>query len=157
MRPGIDYVGITTIFFCHDGKGNFLFHKRSDKCRDEHGRWDTGSGKLEHGLTLRENVLKEIEEEYGCVGVIDEELPPLDIFREHNGEKTHWLAVPFLYALILPRQNATNQKRWMSSAGFVWAHSQTLSTKDFVFNSKHLNLISKNILENNKLLSVLVS
>jgi hypothetical protein len=68
MNPGIDYVGITTVFFCHDGKGNFLFHKRSNKCRDEHGRWDLGSGKLEHGrwdlgsgklehgLTLRENV-----------------------------------------------------------------------------------------------------
>lgn len=117
MKAGIDYVGITTIFFCHDGKGNFLFHKRSNKCRDEHGRWDTGSGKLEHGLTLRENVLKEIEEEYGCVGVIDEELPPIDIFREQNGEKTHWLAVPF-FIRVNPDEAVRNEPDKMEELGW---------------------------------------
>jgi len=29
MISGIDYIGITTPFYCNDGKGNFLFHKRS--------------------------------------------------------------------------------------------------------------------------------
>ena len=52
MKPGIDYIGVSTPFYCHDGQGNFLFHKRSQKCRDEQGRWDTGSGKLEFGLTV---------------------------------------------------------------------------------------------------------
>ena len=108
MNPGIDYVGITTVFFCHDGKGNFLFHKRGQGCRDEQGRWDMGSGKLDHGLTLRENVLKEIEEEYGCKGVIQEELPPLDIFREHNGNKTHWLAILF-FVLVDPKEVRNNE------------------------------------------------
>ena len=56
MKPGIDYIGVSTPFYCHDGQGNFLFHKRSQKCRDEQGRWDTGSGKLEFGLTVEENV-----------------------------------------------------------------------------------------------------
>lgn len=117
MNPGIDYVGITTVFFCHDGKGNFLFHKRSNKCRDEHGRWDLGSGKLEHGLTLRENVLKEVLEEYGCEGVIQEELPPLDIFREHNGNKTHWLAVPF-FILVNPNEAKNNEPDKMEEIGW---------------------------------------
>lgn len=117
MNPGIDYVGITTVFFCHDGKGNFLFHKRSNKCRDEHGRWDLGSGKLEHGLTLRENVLKEVLEEYGCEGVIQEELPPLDIFREHNENKTHWLAVPF-FILVNPDEVKNNEPDKMEEIGW---------------------------------------
>ena len=60
MKPGIDYIGITTPFYCNDGNSLFLLHKRSKNCRDEHGRWDPGSGQLEHGLTLEENVFKEI-------------------------------------------------------------------------------------------------
>ncbi len=34
-------------------------------------------------------------EEYGCKGEIEYQLPTHDIFREHDGEKTHWVAVPF--------------------------------------------------------------
>lgn len=96
MNIGIDYVGVTTPFYCHDGKGNILLHKRSAACRDEQGRWDPGSGKLEHGLTLEENALKEVYEEYGCKGEIQEQLPVHDIFREHDGVKTHWVAVSFI-------------------------------------------------------------
>jgi len=95
MKIGFDFIGITTPFYCHDGNGNILMHKRTKECRDEHGRWDTGSGKLEFNLSLEENVLQEVLEEYGCKGVIEGQLPAHDIFREQEGVKTHWLAVPF--------------------------------------------------------------
>lgn len=95
MKAGIDFIGITTPFYCHDGNGRVLFHKRSNNCRDEHGRWDTGSGELEFGLTPEENVLKEVLEEYGCHGEIQERLPAHSIFREWEDKKTHWLAIPF--------------------------------------------------------------
>jgi len=95
MKIGFDFVGITTPFYCHDGNGNILMHKRTKECRDEHGRWDTGSGKLEFNLSLEENVLQEVLEEYGCKGVIEGQLPAHDIFREQEGVKTHWIAVPF--------------------------------------------------------------
>lgn len=94
MKIGIDYTGITTPFYCHDGKGNFLLHKRSENCRDEHHRWDTGSGKLEHGISIEENILKEIMEEYGCEGEIQELLPVHDIFRKQGDIDTHWIAIP---------------------------------------------------------------
>ena len=96
MKPGVDYIGVSTPFYCHDGQGNFLFHKRSQKCRDEQGRWDTGSGKLEFGLTPEENVLKEVMEEYGVAGEIQERLLSFSLFRETNGVKTHWLIMPFV-------------------------------------------------------------
>ncbi|MFA7193397.1 MAG: NUDIX domain-containing protein [Candidatus Paceibacterota bacterium] len=95
MKIGFDFIGITTPFYCHDGKGNILMHKRTTECRDEHGRWDTGSGKMEFDLSMEENVLQEVLEEYGCKGVIEGELPAHDIFREQDGQKTHWIAVPF--------------------------------------------------------------
>jgi len=96
MKVGEDYIGVTTPFYCNDGKGNFLFNKRSKKCRDEQGKWDTGGGKLEFGLTPEENVLKEVKEEYGCKGIIQKSIPPFTLFRTNNIKKTHWIVFPFL-------------------------------------------------------------
>jgi len=47
MKKGQDYTGVTIVFACHDGKNNFLFSKRSENCRDEHGCWCPGGGGLE--------------------------------------------------------------------------------------------------------------
>lgn len=117
MKPGIDYVGVSTPFYCHDGKGNFLLHKRSDKCRDEHFRWDPGGGKLERGLSVAENILKEIREEYGCDGVINEILPAHDIFRDNDGVKTHWLAVPG-FVTVDPSEAKLNEPEFMLELGW---------------------------------------
>jgi len=108
MKIGIDYIGVTTPFYCHDGNGNFLLHKRSEKCRDEHNRWDAGSGKLEHGLSIKENILKEVLEEYGCRGEVQEILPAHDIFREQNGTMTHWVAIPG-FVKINPEEAKINE------------------------------------------------
>jgi ADP-ribose pyrophosphatase YjhB (NUDIX family) len=96
MIPGIDFIGITTPFYCIDGKGKLLLHKRSDKCRDEQGMWDTGGGQLEFGETPQECVLREVKEEYGCIGKIVGEIPALTVLRKQNGRDTHWLALPFI-------------------------------------------------------------
>ncbi len=117
MDPGFDYIGISTPFYCNDGKGNFLLHKRSKNCRDEEGRWDPGSGELLHGVTLESNVLREVMEEYGCQGEIQERLPAHDIFREYNGKKTHWLAVPF-FVKVDPALVRMNEPDKMDEIGW---------------------------------------
>lgn len=94
MKIGFDYIGVTTPFYCTDGKGRILMHKRGEKSRDERGRWDPGSGKLEHALSIDQNVLQEVLEEYGCGGEIIGSLPAHDIFREQEGAMTHWIAIP---------------------------------------------------------------
>lgn len=95
MKKGKDYTGITIVFFCHDGKENYLLNKRSCSCRDEHGRWDPGGGGLDFGDTVKETLKKEIAEEY-CTDIIDYEfLGYRDVHREHNGNKTHWIALDF--------------------------------------------------------------
>lgn len=95
MKKGVDYTGITVVFACHDGKGNFLFSRRSINCRDEHGTWDPGGGGLEFGDTVEGTLRKEVGEEY-CTDVISfESLGYRDVHRVHNGEKTHWLALDF--------------------------------------------------------------
>lgn len=95
MKKGIDHVGVNVTYFCHDGKGNYLFNKRSDACRDEHGRWDPGGGGLELHDTVENTLRKEILEEY-CTDILDYEfIGYRGVHREHEGEKTHWIALDF--------------------------------------------------------------
>lgn len=95
MRKGIDYPGVTLVFFCHDGHGNYVLNKRSVNCRDEHGRWDPGAGSLDLGETVADALQREIAEEY-CTDVIAHEfLGYRDIHREHDGQATHWVGLIF--------------------------------------------------------------
>lgn len=103
IRAGIDYIGITTPFYCNNGKGIFVLQKRSQKCRDERGVWDFGGGQLEFGQNPTESVLREVLEEYGCKGVIQKQLPFFTALREHEGQKTHWLAIPFLIKIEIEK------------------------------------------------------
>jgi len=95
MQKGIDYTGVTVVYICHDENGNILMNKRSKNCRDEHGRWDIGGGSVEYGDTILETLEKEIFEEY-CTKILDHSfLGYRDVHREHNGQKTHWIALDF--------------------------------------------------------------
>lgn len=106
MKQGIDHIGIVVAFFCHDGKGNFLLAKRSLKARDEYGKWDGGGGGLEFGDTVEARLRKEIKEEY-CAEILDYQfLGFRDVFRTHNGEPTHWLALDF--TVLVDREQVKN-------------------------------------------------
>ncbi|MBI4415342.1 MAG: NUDIX domain-containing protein [Candidatus Kerfeldbacteria bacterium] len=95
MIKGLDYTGVSIVYFCHDGKGSFVMAKRSANTRDEHGRWDIGGGGLEFGDTIEETLRKEIKEEY-CTDVVSIEfLGYRDVHREHDGKPTHWIALDF--------------------------------------------------------------
>jgi ADP-ribose pyrophosphatase YjhB (NUDIX family) len=95
MKKGLDYIGVSVVYFCHDGKGNFLMQKRSKNCRDEHGRFDIGGGGVEFGVPLEENLRKEIKEEYGTDVIKSEFLGFRDVHRKSDGKPTHWVALDF--------------------------------------------------------------
>ena len=95
MKKGVDFTGVTITFACHDGAGKYLFAKRSMQARDEQGTWDTGGGGLEFNDTVEDTLRKEIKEEYGADVLESEFLGYRDAHREHNGEKTHWIALDF--------------------------------------------------------------
>lgn len=106
MIKGIDYIGVAVVYFCHDGKGNFIMAKRSQNARDEQGRWDIGGGSMEFGQTVEETLRKEIGEEY-CTNVQSYEfLGYRDVHRAHNGQPTHWIALDF--KVIVDRDKVQN-------------------------------------------------
>lgn len=95
LIKGVDFIGITVVYFCHDGKGRFVMALRNKNTRDEHNRWDIGGGGVEFDTSVEESLKKEIKEEY-CTDVIKHEfLGFRDVHREHNGRKTHWVSLDF--------------------------------------------------------------
>lgn len=76
-----------------------------------------GGGQLELHTSLEENVLKEVIEEYGCLGEILEQLPPLEVFREMNGVETHWLGIPFVIK-VNPDEVKLNEPEYCDELGW---------------------------------------
>lgn len=106
MKKGEDYTGVTIVYFCHDGEGNYFMARRSAQCRDEHGRWDCGSGSLEFGEHVEDTIRREILEEYGTEVISHEFLGYRDAHRELNGKPTHWVALDF--KVHIDREKAHN-------------------------------------------------
>jgi 8-oxo-dGTP diphosphatase len=95
MNKGVDFIGVTLVYFCHDGQGKFVMAKRSKQARDEQGRWDIGGGGLEFGETVEARLRQEIKEEY-CTEVLTFNfLGFRDVHREFQGKPTHWIALDF--------------------------------------------------------------
>jgi ADP-ribose pyrophosphatase YjhB (NUDIX family) len=94
LKKGIDFIGVTCMFFCHDGKGNILLQKRCQNCRDQQGRWYCGSGSMEFGESSFEDVIRrEVAEEYGIDPLTVHFATATNVNREHNGRPTHWIAL----------------------------------------------------------------
>jgi ADP-ribose pyrophosphatase YjhB (NUDIX family) len=117
MQKGVDFVGVSVVYFCHDGKGNFVMGKRSKNARDEHGRWDIGGGGVEVEDSVEATLKKEIMEEY-CTEVLQAEfLGFRDVFREHEGKKTHWITLDFK-VLINPKVVKNGEPHKMDEVKF---------------------------------------
>lgn len=109
LHKGVSFAGITTCFFCHDGQGNFILAKRSQRSRDEHGRWEVGGGGLKFGVTVKDNIKRELKEEFNVAPKKLEFLGYRDIFRKLNdGTPTHWVALDFA-VLVDPKQVKNNE------------------------------------------------
>ena len=94
-KKGVDYPGVSVVYFCHDGRGNFVMAKRSVNARDEQGTWDIGGGGVDFGDTIDQTLRQEIRQEY-CTDVLGYEfLGYRDVHRENSGVKTHWIALDF--------------------------------------------------------------
>jgi 8-oxo-dGTP diphosphatase len=97
MKAGIDFTGVAVGFYCHDEDGFFVFHKRSEQCRDERGAWTNGGGELEFAESPEMALAREIREEYGCESIIETALPPQSFLQTFpDGSKKHWITLPYI-------------------------------------------------------------
>ena len=113
-------IRISVITICYDGKGNYLLGKRSAQCRDEQGKWEpVGGGGLKFGESVEEAARREVKEESGANVQSLEFMGYRDVFREQNGQKTHWLSIDFR-AQIDPKEaritepHKCDEQRWVT-------------------------------------------
>src|ERR1051326_3270414 len=100
---GKEFIGNSVVYFCHDGQGRVLMHKRGAQAPDEQGKWDIGAGGIEFGDTAEQTLRKEIKEEYSCDVLDFEFLGYRDVVRNQNGQQTHWVTLDFK-VLVDPAQ-----------------------------------------------------
>ena len=117
-HKGISFVGVTTCFLCHDGKGNIFLAKRSKKARDEQGRWEPGGGGLKWGSTAEENMRREVKEEYNADVLDSVFLGYRDALRSlADGTNTHWVGLDFA-VLVDPSQVKINEPDMFDDSGW---------------------------------------
>ena len=116
-RRGIDYIGVTVSFICHDGNGKVLMHRRSKNCRDEQGNWDNGGGALEFGEGFEQGVVREIKEEYGADATDLQLVAARNILRKNGDTPTHWVNL-FYVAKVDPMQAKINEPEKMDDIGW---------------------------------------
>ena len=118
MQRGVDYIGTTVRFFCHDGNGKLFLARRSKNTRDEHGRWDPGGGGLKHGESVEESMRREVKEEYGVTPLDTQFIGYFDAFRETpEGLPNHWLAMCFAVK-VDPDEVTINEPEMVDDSGW---------------------------------------
>jgi 8-oxo-dGTP diphosphatase len=138
MIKGIDYTGMGITFFCHDGSGKYVLHKRTNKCRDEHGCWDFGGGGVKHGETLEQALFREVVEEYTTPPIKYAHIGFRELHRMHEDKKTHWIMFDFK-VLVDPKSVAIGEPE--KSSGLGWF---TLDSLPSPLHSAITNALEKN-------------
>jgi len=94
MQKGVDYIGVSAGAMIFNEKGELFLSKRSQRCKNERGHWETPGGSVEFGETLAAAAKREIWEEYGAEIEIIEQFPAADHLIKAEGQ--HWVATTFL-------------------------------------------------------------
>jgi 8-oxo-dGTP diphosphatase len=94
MKKGLDYIGVSAGALIINDIGQIFLSKRSNKCQNEKGHWETPGGSVNFGETLADATKREIFEEYGAEVELLEQFPAEDHLIPK--EKQHWVATTFL-------------------------------------------------------------
>lgn len=94
MQKGIDYIGVAAGTMMFNAQGQIFLSKRSQKCKNEKGCWETPGGSVEFGEGLEDAVRREMREEYGVEIEIIQQNPAEDHLIPD--ESQHWVATTFI-------------------------------------------------------------
>lgn len=135
---GVSFVGVGTVFFCHDGHGKFLMARRSKNARDEQGKWEIAGGGLKWGVTAEDNLRREIKEEFDADAKRITFLGYRDVFRElDDGSPTHWVMLDYAIE-VDPAQVKRNEPDLCDAIGWF-----TLDNQPSPVHSQHKTFMEK--------------
>jgi len=93
MKQGVDYIGVTVAILCFHPDGRLLVVHRTEKCRDEHNRWDIIGGGLDMGEEFIDAAKREAYEEVHAQLEDVQLIGVRNVLRIQNDIQTHWVCV----------------------------------------------------------------
>lgn len=98
MRRGVDYIGVGIGAIIVNKDGKVLLSRRGEKAKNERGKWEFPGGSVEFGDTMKDTIIREMEEELGITIETIQHLPPIDhIIPEDN---QHWVTSTFISRIV---------------------------------------------------------
>src|SRR4051812_6788933 len=94
MRRGVDYIGVGVGAIIVDDSGRLFLAQRGAKAQNERGLWEFPGGAVEFGETLRNALVREIQEEYGIIIEVGDMLTVTDHILPD--EHQHWVSPSFI-------------------------------------------------------------
>lgn len=98
LKVGIDCIGVGVGALILNDENKVLLALRSQKAKNERGKWEIPGGAVEFGETLEDALHREVHEEFGVTvsivkrfNIVDHILP-----EEHQ----HWVAQTFLCRIV---------------------------------------------------------
>jgi 8-oxo-dGTP diphosphatase len=109
-HKGKSFVGVATAVAIFNQQGQLLLARRSENCRDEHGKWDICGGGLKAGNTIDTNLRSEMKEELDIDSEqILHQVGVHEAFRiDQNNDSTHWLSLD--HVIILTEEDVKRVK-----------------------------------------------
>lgn len=97
IKRGIDYIGVGIGAVIVDDNGRVFLSKRGNKAYNEKGKWECPGGALEFGDSFEDTIVREIQEEFGIIVRVVDQLEPFNhLIPEEN---QHWVALCFVCAI----------------------------------------------------------
>ena len=98
MKRGIDYIGVGIGAVIINDEGKYLLAKRGQKAKNERGKWEFPGGSVEFGDTMKDTIIREMQEELGVTIEVAEHLSPIDHIIPEEGQ--HWVTSTFTAKII---------------------------------------------------------
>jgi 8-oxo-dGTP diphosphatase len=98
VRRGVDYIGVGVGAIIVDGQDRVFLAQRGPKAQNERGLWEFPGGAVEFGETVRDALVREIQEEYGITVEVGELLTVTDHILPD--EQQHWLSPSFICRIV---------------------------------------------------------
>lgn len=98
VRVGIDCIGVGVGALILNEENKVLLALRSQKAKNERGKWEIPGGAVEFGETLEHALHREVQEEFGVTVSIIKRFNIVDHILPE--EKQHWVAQTFLCRIV---------------------------------------------------------
>lgn len=109
MKPGHNYIGVGVGAMVFNQAGELFLAQRGPAARNERGTWEFPGGGVHFGETLKDAIVRELDEEYGIQIQIDQMLGVFDHIL--LAEQQHWIFITYIATHVAGTSQITGSQK----------------------------------------------